>query len=353
MVRNRRVRTGSTVAAVVLVAGVMALVAACAPQPGGPSGPASSWSIDPAATDPQLPSDTVSPNLAYLPTGPEAGRLSVILPGTGAGTSNFGELSGALRQAGHHVIVLRYSNSLGTPAACPDAAALTDPDCFRTFRSEVTFGASVPDPDGASYDHPVATVDGPRSVTNRLLELLEHLNGIAPTAGWDQFQLSTGGTCDQVDANYGACAADWSKVTAVGHSQGAGVGLYLAKFFPLDRVVMLSGAFDAYHLGGTSYVPAPWITEAPLAVAPADVSTFFHTSDVDLGRMRSVADAVGVPGAEVSVNGNTPPYGSNRLITSVGSTCPWDPYGNHNSTAVDICTPDLAYDAAWTELVTS
>lgn len=343
---------GPRVVAVLAAVLVAATAVACTPTPGGPGGPTTSWEVDPQDTDAALTSDTLAPNLAYLPTAPAVGRLTVILAGTSAGTRNFAELTGVLRNAGHHVVVLRYSNGLGTPAACPDAVATTEPDCFRAFRSEITFGGSVADPDGQAYDHPVASVDAAASVVNRLLKLLDHLHSIAPTSGWDQFQQRSAGVCDQLEPTYGACDADWSRITAVGHSQGAGVALYLGKFFALERVVMLSGSFDAFHLGGGDYVAASWVDEAPLEVPAAAVATFFHTSDPDLGRMRAVADAVGVPGTEVSVSSSAPPYGgSQRLITSTGSTCPWDPSGNHNSTAVDICTPDLAYADAWASLV--
>jgi hypothetical protein len=44
----------------------------------------------------------------------------------------------------------------------------------------------------------------------------------------------------------------------------------------------------------------------------------------------------------------TPPYGgSHRLLTSLASTCPLLSVPSHNSTAVDACTPDGAYVAAW------
>lgn len=339
---------GGRVALIGLITVVMAVATACPPPTANGT---TSWVVDPGSTDGQIMMDAQSPHLALAPTSASVGRLAVILGGTGAGTSNYSELSNALRAAGHHVIVLRYSNSVGTTSACPDAEALVDPDCFRTFRSEVVFGASVPDPAGQAYDHPDASVSASSSVVNRLIKLLDRLVLIAPTAGWDRFQLATDGECDQVDPTYGGCTIDWSTVTVVGHSQGAGAGLYLAKFFPLHRLVMLSGAVDAHRLEDDSFVPASWITEAPLAIPPSSVSTFFHTSDPSLLRLRAVADAVGVPGSEVNVASSTPPYGgSNRLRTSLGATCPLDTAGSHNSTAVDFCTPDGAYVNAWTTM---
>lgn len=341
----------------VLIVGAVALVALLAaacqqPVPGGGGG-GPTWAVNPSTTDPLIASDTVSTHLAYTPTVTASGKLAVIIPGTSATTLAFAELANALRAGGFHVIVLRYPSSLGTPGACPDAGAATYPDCFRTFRSEVVFGSNVQDPAGATYDHPLASVNASNSVVNRLTKLIDHLNTVSPTSGWGQFQHRTAGVCSQVDSTYGGCAVDWSKVTSVGHSQGAGVGLYLANFFALDRVVMLSGSFDAYDLGGGSYTVAPWITEDPLAVAPENIRTLFHTSDPALGRMRAVADLLGVPGAEVNVTVGAPFGGSNRLITSTLSACPWDSSPSHNSTAVDACVPDYLYDAAWRYLALS
>ena len=349
--RNGR---GGRVALLGALVVVLVAVAACSPPTGGGGGPATSWIVDPADTDPALSSDLLAPNLAHLPTGTEVGQLVVIFAGTSAGTRNFAELSNVLRAAGRHVVVLRYNNAVGTLSACPDSGAATDPDCFRTFRAEVTFGEGVDDPESESYDHPLVSVSAAESVVNRLLKLLDRLEVIAPDSGWEQFRLQTAGSCDQLNTTYGSCEADWSKISVAGHSQGAGVGLYLSKFFALERLAMLSGAFDAHALGGGSFQPAPWITEAPLAVDPSDITTFFHAFDPDLQRIRAVADAVGVPGSEVSVQSSSPPYGgTNRLLTSAGSSCPFDPSGFHNSTAVDICVPDGAYVDAWTHLLVS
>ena len=46
--------------------------------------------------------------------------------------------------------------------------------------------------------------------------------------------------------------------------------------------------------------------------------------------------------------------GSRQLVTSTPSACPiGDSAPSHNSTAVDLCVPDYAYDAAWRYLATS
>ena len=137
-------------------------------------------------------------------------------------------------------------------------------------------------------------------------------------------------------------------------AQSAGVGLYLAKFFPLHRVVMLSGAFDAYDLGGGNYAVAPWITEGPLAVPAPNIGSLIHTSDPNAARIRAVAQLVGIPGPEADVSTGPSFGGSRQLVTGIPSACPiGDSAPSHNSTAVDLCVPDYAYDAAWRYLATS
>ena len=80
----------------------------------------------------------------------------------------------------------------------------------------------------------------------------------------------------------------------MGHSQGAGVALYLGKFFPLAKVGMLSGSYDAYDLGGGNYSVAPWITEGGLDVPNADIGTLLHTSDYGLNLFRAVENSLGL-----------------------------------------------------------
>jgi hypothetical protein len=336
----------------VAVSVVIALLGACQTPPTGGQGAGGAWSIDPPPTDPAISPDSVSPHLAYAPTVAPVGRLAVVLAGTGAATSNFGEISSTLRARGFHVVVLRYSNSLATLSACPDSVALSQPECLRTFRAEITFGAGVADPTGAAYDHPLVAVGAAGSVVNRLSKLVEYLRLIAPSAGWGQFQQRSGQDCDVVDTAYDVCALDWTTISAIGHSQGAGVALYLAKFFPLERVAMLSGPVDAHLLPDGSLLPATWLTDGVFAVPASSISNLLHTSDPQIARMRAAADAIGLPGTEVAVStGAVPPTGSNRLITSLTPACFWDGAQHHNSTAIDACTPDGAYTEVWATML--
>lgn len=333
------------------VAALAILAASCTQTPSGP-GSANSWTVDPAVADAATTADALAPNLAYAPTTPPIGRLAVFMHGTGSQPHAHYEIATRLRAEGYHVILLRYSATLGTLGACPDAVAAPQPDCHREFRSEAVFGAGVVDPDGNSYDHAIANISSADSISNRLLKLVDFLDGVAPTKGWDQFQLSTLGTCDTMNTTYGVCDLDWSTISAVGHSQGAGVALYLGKFFDLNAIGLLSGPFDAFDLGGGLFTVAPWITEGGFDTPAAEIRSLSHLSDYAIDRIRAALDAVPVAGPEVSAI-LPPPFPTGRLVTSETATCPWDPAQGHNSTAVDVCAPDYLYSAAWSALAGS
>lgn len=336
--------------ALVLLTSVALLAGACVPPSGG-GGNGTTWSVNPATADPATTADAVNPSKLYLPTGTARGALAVILHGTGAGTTGYGELTSTLRSDGYHVIVLRYSAALGTQGACPDSEISTFPDCHRVFRSETVFGAGVADPDGFAYDHPVAQIPAADSLMNRLLKLVDHMAVAVPSADWDQFQDATAGVCNDLNTTYGACELDWSKVALIGHSQGAGVALYAAKFLPLRAVGLLSGSYDAFATSPTTATAAPWTSEAGFATPDSSIRILRHTLDTGTARILAVADAVGVPGPDVDAT--APPFAGNRLVTSATSTCPWDSAPNHNSTAFDLCAPDGLYAPAWRALAGS
>jgi hypothetical protein len=333
-----------TIVRVLAMAAAVMLVAVSCTRPSGSSGGGGAWSVDPVDADPASTADPLKPSRAYTPQTTPRGALAVVLHGTTATPAAHLEMADALRYDGYHVILLRYSAQVGTTSACPDSVATTDPDCHRSFRNEVTFGAGVPNPSGSAYDHPTANVSAANSVMNRLLKLVEYMKVVSPAGGWDQFQLATGGTCDTVNANYGACELDWSKVAALGHSQGAGVALMMGKHLALRAVGMTSGSYDAFFNGATA-TAAPWTSEGGFAVPAGKIRTLMHSADYGAARIRAVADALGVPGPEVSAR-NTP-FPTNRLLTSEASACPLDGAPGHNSTAVDLCTPGYGYTEAW------
>ncbi len=341
--------TFSRGAAALVLAALALLATACPPQPGEGGGGGGNGYVDipPNSTDPSISGDPFYPNFAIPPSGTPRGRLVVLFNGTGAGPSALVGMGNALASDGYHVIGLRYASGVGTQSACPDSAVTTSPDCHRAFRGEVVFGSGVGDPDGYAADHPAVNVTPANSVVNRLIKLVGHLTVRFPLADWSQFEDLSGGECVE-SPQYGGCELDWTKVVALGHSQGAGVALYLGKQFPLARVGMLSGAYDAFSLGSGSYSVAPWVTEGDFATPTSSIATFSHLSDYGLGIQRAVADALGLAGPETNVTTTPRPYGgTNRIVTTVNPACLLDSNGAHNATATDGCSPVNAHSHAW------
>lgn len=341
-----------------LAAATAALVVAvsCTPPPSGSDGGGGGGSgvvtFDAGETSAAVRSEPLFPSFAIRPAGTARGRLAVLFNGTGAGPLALSKLGNTLAADGFHVIGLRYESAVGTVAACPGSVRFSDPDCHRRFRGEVVHGAGVVDPDGDSHDHAAVNVSAGNSVVHRLEAHLEYLVGRFPDAGWEQFQVRSGGSC-VVDPTYGACRVHWDRVVALGHSQGAGVALYLAKHHGLDRVGMLSGAYDAFAAGGGTFVPAPWVAEGGFEVPASRIATFSHVNDPEIGFHRAVANAVGIPGPEVQVTTSSRPYGNRgRLVTNAPPACLVDSAPSHNSTATDLCAPVAVNRPVWRYLAT-
>ena len=334
----------------VVLAAVAVLATACPPQPTAGGGGGNGYvDVPPNSTDPSISGDPLYPNFAIPPSGTPRGKLVVLFNGTGAGPNALAGMGNALASDGYHVIGLRYVSGVGTQSACPDSAITTDPDCHRNFRAEVVFGAGVPDAAGFTADHPAVNVTASNSVVNRLIKLVAHLDATFPLAGWSQYQDEVDGDCVVVSPQYGGCELDWTKVVALGHSQGAGVALYLGKQFPLSRVGMLSGSYDAFYDSGTStYTVAPWVTEGGFATPTSSIATFSHLSDYGIGIQRAVADALGLAGVETNVTTTARPFGgTSRLVTTATPACILDSNGPHNATATDGCSPVNVHPHAW------
>jgi len=325
------------------VLAVCAAVAACAPPPsggggGGGGGPGLRY-WNPQDTDPAIRSESIHTTFSIRAGGDPRGELVVLFNGTGAAPSALTKLGSTLSSAGFHVIGLRYFSATGTRAACPNSVAESDPDCHRAFRSEVVFGSGVPDPWGNSYDHSKVNVTAPNSVMNRLIKQVDHLHERSPHHGWDMFRVSDDGECTATHPVYGGCELDWERIVLMGHSQGAGVSLYLSRFFPVARVGMLSGPADVFSTPDGKVV-APWIADGVSVTAPEDVATVTHVGDPAIWDHRAAADALELPGPEVSTTLFARPYFSSRqLTTALTPACPLLTGQAHNATATDSCAP--------------
>ena len=336
-----------------IVTALTALVlTACPPQPGGGGGSGIRFSqFNAAVTGSGIASDAIHLSFSYAPAAPR-GELAVLFNGTGAGPLSLSRMGARLAESGFHVVGLRYESSVSTQWACAPEDLAEDPDCHRRFRAEVVYGAGVEDPEGSALDHPDVTVNAANSVVNRLIRHLNYMNLSHPDDGWDQFQFRDGSGCTVESEAYDGCEVRWDRVASIGHSQGAGVALYLAKHHPLTRVGMLSGAYDAAPVA-SGYQAAPWVAEGGFEVPITDIVTLSHTSDPAIAIHRAVADALGLAGPEVLVTSASRPYGgATRLVTDVAPACPFDTAPSHNSTSTDLCAPASAHDEAWRYIAT-
>lgn len=334
------------------VAVLVILSTSCAPpSSGGGSGTGGIRTWNPAVTDPAITSDPIDLSFSKIPAGTPRGQLAVLLAGTGAGPLAHTKLAQRLSAQGFHVIGLSYPSGVGTYDACPASIEATFPDCHRALRGELAFGENVAGPAGPQ-DHPSLSVDAANSLTNRLIKQLDHLRALYPTEGWDQFQSTSGGSCTQVDATYGGCELDWSTMVLMGHSQGAGLSLFLSKYHAVARVGMLAGTADVFVPVGGPISVAPWITEGGFATDSSDIASLIHTNDPARGDHRAVASALGLTGPETDVDTTARPFaGATRLSTSIVPACFFGDSPAHSAVATDLCATPGVYPA-WEYLAT-
>lgn len=177
-------------------------------------------------------------NLVYMtdPATPNA-PLAVFLAGTG-GRSTFAPklLLDTIRQQGYRVIYLSYNDTPSVGNACLRQA----PDCPAKARDSRSFGGDGPMPTPA-----------PEAIVPRLTDLLHYLQRTHPDQGWDAYLDAAG-------------APAWPRIVLSGLSQGAGMAAYIAKRFPVARVVLFSSPWDVV---GSDKQPAPWLS-GPSATPP-------------------------------------------------------------------------------------
>jgi pimeloyl-ACP methyl ester carboxylesterase len=134
---------------------------------------------------------------------------------------------------GFDVISLKYPNNV----AAFSAGTSSDSLVFNKYRQELCFGTPTTT---------LLAVDTLNSIYTRTLKLIQYLAFTYPSQNWGQY-LATPTTLD------------WSKIIVSGHSQGSGHACYLAKYFPVERLLMFSGPNDY----STYYNrPANWLRQS-------------------------------------------------------------------------------------------
>lgn len=288
------------------------------PPPPPPSSASVERDINPALTNSAI-NINLSPHVAINP-GPgiaAKGRLFVMLPGTTAVPRFYRFILRTGAPRGYHAIGLTYPNDEAIGTLCANSAVA---DCAGLARNEVITGADT---------SPLVNVDRANSVTGRLVSLLTYLANTFPTEGWGQYLVNG--------------QPNWSVITVAGHSQGSGHAAYLAKQQLLDRTVMFSGPGDVGIAPGSV---APWLNLPNVTPASRQYG-FTHVADglVPLALAVRNWDILGLGGfgAEVSVDGNSPPLASSRKLTTNAAPNPngagLTADAPHGAPVVDVVTP--------------
>ena len=287
-------------------------------------------------------------HLVVTPKRHRSAKLVVMLPGSNAASSSYGDFTTHAAELGHAAISLTYPNRGTIGAACQAADA--GESCFTQARGEIIFGTGAPDPQGVSYSSDKVSVDAANSIVGRLIALIDHLAVDDPS--WNRFLIHD--TLSPYSATHrGHVWLNYRLLILAGHSQGGGHAALLAMRAKVDRVVMLSSPDDTNLATGT----APWIT----ARSATPLDRFWglrHEGEGPFGQhVAQVWDVLGGKGIGAGDNtseadvgdGSGDRFGSHRLVLpgDLGT-----PLANHMATAYDGAylagVPD-----AWTYLLTA
>jgi hypothetical protein len=254
------------------------------------------------------------PNLVAVdPSVRPNGELFVFLPGTGGLPRCCEQLLRVAATTGFAAIGLAYPNGVSADRRCGN-----DLPCYEAVRRN-EFDGGTPGPASA--------VAPDNAIESRLASLLSYLARTQPDGHWSRFLDGT--------------RVDWSRVVVAGHSQGGGEAAYVGKAEATEGIILLSSVVDSTNTQPP--VAAPYL--ASRGRTPQDRYVGFdHTADPFFTKITTGWKALGLErfGGLAPVDDRTAPYGhTHQLITSVGVprriVLP-----EHDSTAVDIETPECA-----------
>lgn len=275
-------------------------------QPGASQGRIERW-IFPADTDPAI-DQWLEPHFVSRHSGPPArDRLFVFLAGSYALPAVYQDIVRTAADEGFPAVGLRYPNSWSVNLDL--CGFSTDRDCHEKARLEILDGV---DASGLIEVTPV------NSLSNRLVRLLEYLDGLEPEAGWSSYVRNG--------------RPVWERMIIAGHSQGGGHAAFIASRHEVGRVVMFAGGADLFFGRGF----APWLGSH---VTPSDrYWGFVHLQDTAqafLGAWQILG--LGEFGAPVSVDAAVLPYGgSHQLLTGLAPAVPGE---YHAAVVADAFTP--------------
>lgn len=244
--------------------------------------------VVPSTVNPQI-RDGNTPYLVYAGAGGRAGApLAVFLPGTNGVTAGAPRLLlRMLADQGYRVIYLSYNDRVAATNICPQAP----PGCFVEFRGSRLFGGGGPEPTRRA-----------EAIVPRLTQLLRYLDREHPEAGWGQYLTPDGPA--------------WPRIVMSGLSQGAGMAAFLAKRYPLNRVVLFSSPWD-FRLPGRR--PAAWLFDAS-ATPPDRWWAERHARENTTVEIARAYDALRIPRNHILVFDGPPPPSATGQNPFHGST---------------------------------
>ena len=199
-------------------------------------------------------------NYAVEPSGSGRGTLVVLLNGSGSTPAELTfnatqNLFTAAAASGNHVLAVAYRSDVAVVTMCGSRA-----ECYGASRNTLVNGVFASDADGS-----LADIREDEGIVSRIDQALRALAASRPGAGWEAFIANPPATAP-------ADRIAWQRIIAAGHSQGGGHAAYLAKQFPLMRVVQFSSTCDA-----AAGIPAPW-TAANSGWIASPTAVFFGFS---------------------------------------------------------------------------
>ncbi len=255
------------------------------------------------------------------------GKLCIFLPGSGAKPENYKLFVQKAGSMGYHAIGLMYPNPSGlyNNGTCETSP---DNDCFYKLRLETLRGTN---------ESTLIDINEANSIINRIKKLLQYLQQQYPSDNWKQYQQTNG---DLI----------WNKIVFAGHSQGAGHSVFITKFYPIARGIMLANK----DYNTTSNTPASWYS-LPNVNGSNNVYGFTHSNDEFTQQQVVWANLqLGSFGSIVNIDGSQPPFTNTRRLTSSAnpSQFPTSVVSAHASVAADAFTPrdingNAQFDKVW------
>lgn len=248
----------------------------------------------PGATDVR-PSGMTFRHAYCFPVGASFnGKLVLYLSGTLENPEVQSDFATRACSLGFAAVALSYPNEVDSRTACTSNSA-----CYENFRREIVYGQDVaPDP---------IRVNQTNSILGRFLGVMAYL------AERERYFPAWASLHERV------AMRDFSQVVVAGHSQGAGHALYIAREFPVERVIMLGGVTDRVNSGLSNNMAPAWIASWSNMTSRTSSSRFFGFNHQDDGvaiyrQVLSNYDSLMLPAAECDfLEAGAYPMGCHRV----------------------------------------